>query len=43
VRIALDGNEAALIEIVADDWSAHVKAFLSADPALFYPQTIPVA
>jgi NAD(P)-dependent dehydrogenase (short-subunit alcohol dehydrogenase family) len=43
VRIALDGIEAGLIEIVADDWSAHVKASLSADPALFYPQTVPAA
>jgi NAD(P)-dependent dehydrogenase (short-subunit alcohol dehydrogenase family) len=43
VRIALDGIEAGLIEIVADDWSAHVKASLSSDPALFYPQTVPAA
>lgn len=43
VRIVLDGVEAGLIEIVADDWSAHVKASLSADPALFYPQTVPAA
>jgi NAD(P)-dependent dehydrogenase (short-subunit alcohol dehydrogenase family) len=43
VRIALDGIEAGLIEIVADDWSAQVKASLSADPALFYPQTVPAA
>jgi NAD(P)-dependent dehydrogenase (short-subunit alcohol dehydrogenase family) len=43
VRIALDGIEAGLIEIVADDWSAHVKASLSADLALFYPQTVPPA
>lgn len=43
VRIALDGVEAGLIEIVADDWSAHVKAPLSADPALFYPQAVPAA
>jgi hypothetical protein len=37
VRIALDGIEAGLLEIVVDDWSAHVKASLSADPALFLP------
>ena len=43
VRTALDGIEAGLIEIVADDWSAHVKASLSADPALFYPHTVPAA
>jgi NAD(P)-dependent dehydrogenase (short-subunit alcohol dehydrogenase family) len=43
VRTALDGIEAGLIEIVADDWSAHVKASLAADPALFYPHTVPAA
>jgi NAD(P)-dependent dehydrogenase (short-subunit alcohol dehydrogenase family) len=43
VRIALDGIEAGLIEIVADEWSAQVKASLSADPALFYPHTVPAS
>lgn len=41
VRTALDGIEAGLIEIVADEWSATVKAALANDPALFYPQTVP--
>jgi hypothetical protein len=43
VRTALDGIEAGQIEIVADEWSAHVKASLAADPALFYPDTVPAA
>ncbi|MET0426801.1 MAG: SDR family oxidoreductase [Actinoplanes sp.] len=39
VRAALDGIEANLIEVVADEWSAHVKASLANDPALFYSAT----
>lgn len=38
VAIALDGVEAGLLEIVADDDTAHVKAALSGDLAALYPQ-----
>ena len=37
VAIALDGLEAGLLEIVADDDTAHVKAALAGDPAVLYP------
>ncbi len=40
-RAGLAGVEAGRIEVVVDDWSAHVKASLSADPGLFYPHTVP--
>ncbi|GAA0900780.1 SDR family oxidoreductase [Virgisporangium ochraceum] len=33
VRIALDGLEAGRVEVVADAWSAHIKAALAKDPA----------
>ncbi|MFI6761257.1 SDR family oxidoreductase [Micromonospora sp. NPDC050417] len=36
VRLALDGIEAGKLEVVADEWSAHVKASLAADPSAFY-------
>ncbi|MEN3614272.1 SDR family oxidoreductase [Plantactinospora sp. ZYX-F-223] len=36
VRAALDGLEQDRIEVVADEWSAHVKASLAADPSAFY-------
>ncbi|MFC3500598.1 SDR family oxidoreductase [Micromonospora krabiensis] len=36
VRAALDGIEADKLEVVADEWSAHVKASLAADPSAFY-------
>ncbi|MBG0566692.1 SDR family oxidoreductase [Actinoplanes aureus] len=36
VKAALDGLEAGLWEIVADDWTAHVKASLAGDPRTFY-------
>jgi NAD(P)-dependent dehydrogenase (short-subunit alcohol dehydrogenase family) len=36
-RIALDGIEAGLYEVVADDISRQVKAGLSADPTALYP------
>jgi NAD(P)-dependent dehydrogenase (short-subunit alcohol dehydrogenase family) len=39
-RAALDGIEADRLEVVVDDWSAHVKAALAADPAAFYPQVV---
>jgi NAD(P)-dependent dehydrogenase (short-subunit alcohol dehydrogenase family) len=36
VRAALDGIEQDRAEVVADDWSAHVKASLAGDPSAFY-------
>jgi NAD(P)-dependent dehydrogenase (short-subunit alcohol dehydrogenase family) len=36
VKTALDGLEAGLWEVVADDWTAHVKASLAGDPRDFY-------
>jgi NAD(P)-dependent dehydrogenase (short-subunit alcohol dehydrogenase family) len=36
VAAALDGLEAGRLEVVADDWSAGVKASLAGDPAAFY-------
>ncbi|GAB3938654.1 hypothetical protein GCM10027614_19140 [Micromonospora vulcania] len=36
VRAALDGIEADALEVVADEWSAQVKASLAADPSAFY-------
>lgn len=33
---ALDGIEAGRLEVLADDWSRHVKASLAADPGEFY-------
>ncbi|MEV4629741.1 SDR family oxidoreductase [Micromonospora sp. NPDC049523] len=38
VRAGLDGIEAGRFEVVVDDWSAHIKASLAADPSLFYTQ-----
>ncbi|WP_236789054.1 SDR family oxidoreductase [Amycolatopsis sp. GM8] len=35
-KAALDSVEAGEIEVVFDDWSAHVKASLAKDPSLFY-------
>ncbi|MFT7835431.1 SDR family oxidoreductase [Saccharothrix sp. BKS2] len=35
-RAALDGVEAGAVEVLVDDWSAHVKASLAGDPAVFY-------
>jgi NAD(P)-dependent dehydrogenase (short-subunit alcohol dehydrogenase family) len=43
VRAALDGIEAGQLEVLADHASAQVKAALSADPGVLYPQTIPAA
>jgi NAD(P)-dependent dehydrogenase (short-subunit alcohol dehydrogenase family) len=40
VKAALDGIEANKFEVVADDWSAHVKASLAADPSQFYTQAV---
>ncbi|GAA0947160.1 SDR family oxidoreductase [Actinocorallia libanotica] len=42
-RAGLDGVEAGRFEVLADEWSAHVKASLAADPALFYTQVASVA
>ncbi|MET8306777.1 SDR family oxidoreductase [Micromonospora sp. NPDC005173] len=39
VRGALDGVEAGKLEVVADEWSANVKASLAADPSAFYTVT----
>ncbi|WP_229075828.1 SDR family oxidoreductase [Actinoplanes sp. DH11] len=36
VKAALDGLEAGLWEVIADDWTAHVKASLAGDPRSFY-------
>lgn len=36
VDAALDGIERGEIEVLADDWSRHVKASLAADPREFY-------
>ncbi|GAB2581574.1 short-chain dehydrogenase [Paractinoplanes abujensis] len=36
VRAALDGIEENRLEVVADEWSAHVKASLAGDPSRFY-------
>ncbi|MCO1597034.1 SDR family oxidoreductase [Micromonospora sp. RHAY321] len=40
VRAALDGIEAGKLEVVADEWSAHVKASLAADPGAFYGSAV---
>ena len=40
VRAALDGVEAGLLEVVADEAAAQVKAALSADPTALYPLTV---
>ncbi|MEO3745967.1 SDR family oxidoreductase [Plantactinospora sp. B5E13] len=36
VRAVLDGVEAGKLEVLVDDWSAHVKASLARDPFEFY-------
>lgn len=36
VRAGLDGVEAGRLEVIADAWTAHVKASLAGDPAAFY-------
>lgn len=40
VRTALDGLEAGRIEVIADEDSARIKAGLSADPGVLYPQIL---
>ncbi|MFI7278169.1 SDR family oxidoreductase [Streptomyces sp. NPDC049879] len=39
-RAVLDGVEQGRVEVVVDEWSAHVKASLAADPAEFYGQAL---
>ncbi|MFF0122626.1 hypothetical protein ACWD8I_14425 [Micromonospora arida] len=39
VRAALGGVEAGRIEVLADEWSAYVKASLANDPSDFYSAT----
>ncbi|MEU1590756.1 SDR family oxidoreductase [Micromonospora sp. NPDC005710] len=39
VRAALDGIEAGRVEVLADEWSAYVKASLAKDPSEFYTAT----
>ncbi|MFR9724720.1 SDR family oxidoreductase [Streptomyces sp. MS19] len=39
-RAVLDGVERGRVEVVVDEWSAHVKASLAADPAEFYGQAL---
>ncbi|MFK0020232.1 hypothetical protein [Streptomyces sp. NPDC090798] len=41
VRAALDGVEAGRFEVLADEWSAGVKASLAGDPSEFH--TLPEA
>ncbi|GAA2073111.1 SDR family oxidoreductase [Actinomadura alba] len=43
VRTALDGLEAGEIEILADENTVQVKAALSAEPSVLYPQTVSAA
>lgn len=40
VRAALDGIEQNRLEVVADEWSATVKASLAEDPSRFYAATV---
>jgi len=43
VRAAFDGIEAGSLEVLADAFSAQVKAALVADPSQFYGQPVPAA
>ncbi|MFE9681427.1 SDR family oxidoreductase [Streptomyces sp. NPDC006285] len=38
VRVALDGIEAGAAEVLADDWSAHVKKSLAEDPVRLHDE-----
>lgn len=40
VRTALDGLEAGLLEVLADEASINVKAALALDPAILYPGAV---
>ena len=42
VAAALDGVEAGALEVLADDAARQAKAAAAADPAVVYPQTVPV-
>jgi NAD(P)-dependent dehydrogenase (short-subunit alcohol dehydrogenase family) len=43
VRAALDGVEAGRLEVLADDASTQLKAALSAEPSVLYPQVVSAA
>ncbi|MCW2881275.1 MAG: short-chain dehydrogenase/reductase [Sphaerisporangium sp.] len=43
VRAGLDGVEAGKLEVLADDASTQLKAALSADPSVLYPQVVSAA
>lgn len=43
VRAGLDGVEARAFEVLADEASVQLKAALSADPSVLYPQAVPAA
>ncbi len=38
VRAGLDGVEAGAVEVIADDWSAHIKKSLAEDPTRLYEE-----
>ncbi len=38
VRAGLDGVEAGAVEVIADDWSAHIKKSLAEDPTPLYEE-----
>lgn len=38
VRAGLDGVEAGAVEVIADDWSAHIKKSLAEDPTRLYDE-----
>jgi NAD(P)-dependent dehydrogenase (short-subunit alcohol dehydrogenase family) len=42
-RAGLDGVERGAFEVLADEWSAHIKASLADDPSRFYTQVPPAA
>ncbi|HVT70751.1 MAG TPA: SDR family NAD(P)-dependent oxidoreductase, partial [Trebonia sp.] len=43
VRLALDGIEAGLLEVIADEQTAAIKAALSADPSVTYADQLEAA
>jgi len=40
VRVALDGVRAGRLEVLADDWTAMIKASLAGDPGAFYTEVV---
>lgn len=42
-RVGLDALEAGDMEVLVDDWSAHVKASVARDPREFYAEMLPAA